>query len=358
VLVDGNRGQIVFWPTAEQIAEAEAYEKQKAQKTAVTTVAPTPARLPNGEAVTLWANLDNPMQIPHVLAQGLNGVGLFRTEFLVLGRRAIPDEETQTQIYTDVVRALEGRRLTIRTFDLGGDKEAPTLEECSGQNPALGVRGLRRHLQYRNAELITQLKAIMRAAHHGPVSILLPMVTNARDIHAFKELFEAARDALAATSHSFDAEIPLGAMIEVPSSALNVEKIMRRVDFISIGTNDLMQYVTAADRDNTVVLGYHDLKCSGTEKLIEWIMETAGRLGRVEDVSLCGDLASRPSGAQDLVQLGLRSLSIFPAAAPAIRRALESQQPQTQQPQTQKPPETQALENQQPQNQKPPETQK
>jgi phosphotransferase system enzyme I (PtsI) len=322
MVVDGDRGRVVLWPDDELIAEAKAYA-QKSRKPSMT--APVePARLASGEDVTLWANIDNPAQIRLCLKEGLAGVGLFRTEFMILDAENFPDEEMQLQIYEDALESLQGRPLIIRTFDIGGDKDIPSLEMCSGDNPALGVRGIRRHLLRRPEELIIQLRAILRAAVHGEISILLPMVTNLSDLRFFRRHLETARESLEEEGLEHADRVRIGAMIEVPSAAMTVSQLLEEVDFISIGTNDLMQYLTAADRDNTAVLRYHELSESGLLELLGYIMEKARAAGRESDVTVCGDLAAHPEAAGPFVELGIRSLSIPPLSAPVIRRALTS----------------------------------
>jgi phosphotransferase system enzyme I (PtsI) len=195
---------------------------------------------------------------------------------------------------------------------------------CSGDNPALGVRGIRRHLLRRPEELIIQLRAILRAAVHGEISILLPMVTNLSDLRFFRRHLETARESLEEEGLEHADRVRIGAMIEVPSAAMTVSQLLEEVDFISIGTNDLMQYLTAADRDNTAVLRYHELSESGLLELLGYIMEKARAAGRESDVTVCGDLAAHPEAAGPFVELGIRSLSIPPLSAPVIRRALTS----------------------------------
>lgn len=324
VVVDGNRGRVVLWPTKEQIDEAVEYGKKRSQERLIEVSPPQAAHLPSGEEVTLLGNLDNPFQLPMCFENGLAGVGLFRTEFMVLDTGEVPDEETQFVVYSKLLKNLRGRPLTVRTFDIGGDKDFTGIDGCYGRNPAMGVRGLRRHLLYKGDELFTQLRALLRAAPMGNLEIMAPMVTTVEDVLSFKQILKKAKESLQHDGLDGSSGVSLGVMVEVPSAVFHIKKILPEVDFVSVGTNDLTQYLTASDRDNTAVLGYHEMHRSGILKVLSLLMDTVQALGRSHDVTVCGDLASRPRGAVALAALGVRRLSLSLSTVTAVRKALET----------------------------------
>lgn len=314
-------GHLIVHPTARQRATAEQVPT-RARSRRRRSLGPLPIDLEDGSTLHLHGNIDHPSQVGLCLEQRLSGVGLFRTEFLVLEAGRVPGEEEQVARYRGVFEGLGSLPIVIRTFDLGGDKTVSGLHRCTGPNPALGVRGLRRHILRHPEELRSQLRAILRAANGHRVGVLLPMVTGAADITEARALLDATRNELIARDEPFNTETRLGAMIEVPSAALTLGEILPLVDFVSIGTNDLLQYLTASDRNNEEVLRYQVAETSGLRTLLELVVATARSNRRVGDVAVCGELASTPEGARFLVELGIRSLSVLPSAAPAIRRTL------------------------------------
>jgi len=324
LLVDAIHGEIHINPSEKILKKAFNLASQMEQTRADRSLPPLKAHTTDGREISLWANIDHPSQATLCFHYQLSGIGLFRTEFLVLDSGHIPDEEEQYQAYKHVVEQLEGRPLVLRTFDIGGDKVTASLHECAGANPSLGVRGIRRHLLRHPQELRTQLRAILRAAVGANVLILLPMVTNSEDILAARVHMEEVRAELEQERIPFNRTVRIGAMVEVPSAALSIAELLRNVDFVSIGTNDLLQYLTASDRDNPEVIAYQSLEASGLQILLKSIMEQARAMGRERDVQVCGEIASDPEGAKFLVQIGITSLSISPNSAPAVREAIET----------------------------------
>jgi len=322
LLVDAIGGTLVVEPKEDDLGGARARVEEGRSFANDRTLPPLDADLPGGESVGLFANIDSPAQAALCFAYRLRGVGLFRTEFLVGDREAMPDEESQYRTIREVVDALRGRPLVVRTFDFGADKEPMGRYQCFGPNPSLGLRGIRRHLQRFPEELRTQVSAILRAAVGADVSILLPMVTTAHDVRAARDLLEQVAERLALRGVPYAAAVKLGAMLEVPSAALQVAELLEVVDFLSVGTNDLVQYLTAADRDNPAVLGYHTAEGSGLYRILDFVMEAARAAGRQRDLSICGELASDPHAAREFARLGFRSLSVTPQAAAAVREAL------------------------------------
>ncbi len=325
VLVNATDELLVIRPDADQLKLVTEPSPTSPRTRGKMRSRPCVIPLQDGSNVRLLANIDHPSQAGSCLDQRLSGIGLFRTEFLVLEAGRVPTEEEQLARYQSVLEQDGTLPVMIRTFDLGGDKTIAGLHRCAGPNPALGVRGLRRHILRHPDELKTQLRAILRAAIDHRVGVLLPMVTNLGDVEEARALLEASKNDLTASGEGFNTEVLRGAMIEVPAAALNLAAILPRIDFVSIGTNDLLQYLTASDRDNEEVLHYQDGESSGLTRMLELVMTSARASGRHDDVTVCGELASTSRGAQLLVDLGYRSLSISPAVAPAIRTALEAE---------------------------------
>ncbi|MFC2171413.1 phosphoenolpyruvate--protein phosphotransferase [Acidobacteriota bacterium] len=323
LLVDAIHGEVQGYPSKK--ARGKAFDLAKRFETLDTQdpLPPQAVSTANGRKIHILANIDHPSQTMLCLQHRLHGIGLFRTEFLALDSGRIPDEEEQYKTYRRVIELLEGRPIVIRTFDIGGDKIMSGLHQCSGPNPALGIRGIRRHLHNHPQEFLTQLRAILRAALDADVAVLFPMVTHTGDILAARFHLKEACAELEREGVLFNRNVKVGAMIEVPSAALGIAKILETVDFVSIGTNDLLQYLTAADRDNPEVITYLDIDTSELCPLLEYIVNEARSVGRERDVSVCGEMASDPDGARFLVRIGVTSLSISPGSSPSIRNALE-----------------------------------
>jgi phosphoenolpyruvate-protein kinase (PTS system EI component) len=241
---------------------------------------------------------------------------------MALERGFVPDEEEQARIYGAVIQAAAGRPVVIRTLDIGADKATAELHRCTGLNPALGVRGIRRHRIREPQELVVQLRAILRAAAGAPVGILFPMITHRNDLQWALERLEEARRGLGKSGVAYAVEIRVGAMVEVPAAAAAAGELLSEVDFISVGTNDLLQYFMGADRDNPEVLPYYDPLDPAFLWLLRHIIAEAVRIGRGDDVTLCGEIAGNPEVVPLLLQAGFRSLSISPQAAGAVREAV------------------------------------
>ncbi len=318
IVVDGTSGLVILRPSAQTLAEYQANAE------AVRTRRPTAAPIcvtADGKRITLKANIENPKQVDSMLANGLEGIGLFRTEFMISANGTVPAEEEQYNAYREVVGNSDGRTVIIRTFDIGGDKQMGLSERCTGRNPSLGLRGIRRHLVDRPEELRAQLRAILRASSSGPVGILIPMVTTLDDIVAASDHLLAAKKALRAAGAAFSPDTPLGAMIETPAAAASVREILGAVSFISIGTNDLLQYFMAADRDNERVARYNDAASPAFLWLMEHIIEQARRIGREADVTICGEVSSDTKVLPHLLRMGYRSFSVSPVSASLVRKA-------------------------------------
>jgi len=320
MIVDARAGKIILRPGAGII---ERYVKRRENLRAkAESIAPVEFRTADGTAVRLMGNIGNPAQATLILQKALEGVGLFRTEFFALQDGAIPGEEEQIEIYRQVIQTLNGRRLTVRTFDIGADKQVKSLRAKAEQNPSLGVRGIRRHLQGNGTELTTQLRAILRAAHDSEIAIMIPMVTTLRDVRQAGRCLNKAIAALEKEGLPHSESVTFGAMIETPAAALIVADILGEVDFVSLGTNDLLQYFMAADRDNEDVIDYNDASAPAFRKLLQLIISEAIRVGRQDDVTICGEVASRRHQIPVLLRMGYRSFSISPVMADDIREAI------------------------------------
>ena len=317
IIVDGTSGLIILRPSARTVKDYQARKRLADAPSEIKAM--VGCSTADGTQVALKANIENPAQIGLMLAHGLDGIGLFRTEFLVSAEGHMPTEEEQYTAYRRVIESAAGRPVTIRTFDIGGDKSMGLSYRCTGRNPSLGVRGIRRHLTDRPEELRTQLRAVLRAASGANAQILIPMVTTVDDIKGAKSHLAAVKQGLRNTGVSFNPEVALGAMIETPAAALTVCDILAEVDFVSIGTNDLLQYVMAADRDNERVIHYNDAANPAFLWLLELLIEQARKLGREADVTVCGEVASDVRVLPHLLRMGYRSFSVSPVSAASVR---------------------------------------
>jgi phosphoenolpyruvate-protein phosphotransferase (PTS system enzyme I) len=320
-ILDGSTGLLAINPShldidsyrerARQEALAEADLRHLATLEPVTT---------DGARITLLANVDLPEEAELAANSGAEGVGLMRTEFLVLARATMPDEDEQYRAYTRVVRAFGDRPVVIRTFDIGGDK-LPVGGFPSEPNPFLGWRAIRMCLD--QPEVFgTQLRALLRAAMHGDVHIMLPLVVTVDEVRQVHEMIdEAARD-LAARGVEFRRDVPIGVMIETPAAAVACDTFVNDVDFFSIGTNDLVQYTLAVDRGNANLASRFTPLHPAVLKLIRRTVDTAHEYDL--DVAVCGEMASQPLMAFALIGLGVRQLSVAPRSVPLVKRIVRA----------------------------------
>ena len=313
VLVDGDVGEVTVSPTEQRwkifSIRSKAWNDQSAGETSAETCSTR-----DGERIAICANLARAEEVHEVRRRNLDGVGLFRTEFLFLDSDEPPSFERQSGVYRHVIGMLEGLPLAIRTLDLGGDKIPLFLAPHGERNPSLGLRGLRFSLLESHL-FETQLRAIAHAATAGPVRVLFPMVLGDADLKEAKARLEAAAASVGAAHR-----IEVGAMIETPSAVFLIDEILDEVDFLSLGTNDLTQFVLAADRDAVDLLdGYSVLHPSVLRAILRVIDAARDRERRI---SVCGEAAGDPATAALLVGLGLRELSMSPVRASAVRRAI------------------------------------
>ncbi len=320
ILIDGTRGLVIIHPNSQQRAHYGQLGAARARILAsLLECKDRPATTRDGRPIALAGNIESTGNIASVLHNGACGVGLFRTEYLFLGRNDLPDEDEQCAAYTDVAQAFAPHPVIIRTMDIGADKGVAYLDLPREANPFLGWRGIRFCLA-RPELFLSQLRAILRASAGGNVKVMFPMVSHADEVRQALDLLETARQQLRSEGHRFDADLGIGVMIEVPAAALCAHLIAPLVDFFSIGTNDLVQYSIAVDRLNERVAGLYQPTNPGVLQLIAKTVAAAQEQGIWTGV--CGQTASDPFLTPLLVGLGIEELSVSPPAAPLVKHAL------------------------------------
>jgi phosphoenolpyruvate-protein phosphotransferase (PTS system enzyme I) len=270
----------------------------------------------DGVPVELLANVNSPADAAMAVTAGATGVGLYRTEYLFLAHQSVPDEEEQLAAYRAVIEAAPNRAVTIRTLDLGGDKHVPYLGNQGEANPFMGWRSIRLSSAYPEF-FQTQLRAILRAGRYGKVSVLFPMISTLEEVQRLKRVLARVRRELKNAGEPVPEDVPLGIMLEVPAAALCIEEMLNEVDFVSIGSNDLIQYLMAADRDNPKVAHLCEPFSPALMRLLAHVIKAC--VARNKPVTLCGEMAGRPRCFLPLFGMGLRSLSMSPAFVPPIK---------------------------------------
>jgi phosphoenolpyruvate-protein phosphotransferase (PTS system enzyme I) len=322
LILDGRSGCVVVSPTAEEKAKYRELDFQiREWEQELLLLAQLDSRTQDGVRVGLRANIDMPGEARSASAHGGEGVGLFRTEFLVVGRSSVPLEEEQYVAYRQVLEVFPEQPVVIRTYDLGGDKFPAFLHMPKEENPFLGWRAIRVCLDEPSL-FQAQLRALLRAMQHGDVRIMLPMVNDVSEVERTRALLHEAAEALRAEGHAIDRMGQLGAMIETPAAAISAHVLARHVDFFSIGTNDLVQYTLAVDRGNSRLARLYNPFHPAVVRLLDTVAR-AGREAGIE-VAVCGELAANPLGAFLLIGLGVDSLSVGPAALAEIKKVIRS----------------------------------
>ncbi len=321
ILIDGEAGEIIVHPASTDLARYRAWQRETQQRSKqLALLADRDTRTRDDVPIALYANAESSVDIAQARASGAAGVGLYRTEFLFLQRRELPGEEEQFHAYRELVLGMGGLPVTIRTLDLGADKaDSSGLVLDDEENPALGVRGVR--LSLRHPQLMrTQLRAALRASAYGPLRILVPMVCAAEEMAQMRALLrDCARD-LRSAGHEIAENVELGAMIEVPAAAIALPTMIRQLDFVAIGTNDLVQYTLAVDRNNDHLANLYDPLHPAVLKLLAQTIATAQRAGK--RVSLCGEMAGDRRYTALLLALGLTDFSMHPGALLEVREQL------------------------------------
>ncbi len=320
LIVDGTRGVALVDPD-EQIVEEYRLRRSELEiaRSKLNRLRDTRATTLDGEAINLLANIEGLKDLPHARAANADGIGLYRTEFLFIGRENLPDEDEQYEAYRSVLKAFPGKPVTIRTFDVGADKALDGVQARFQPNPALGLRAVR----YSLAEpkmFRTQLRALLRASGHGKLQIMVPMLAHAQEIDQTLALLEKAKAELRAEGVKFDEGMQIGGMIEVPAAALALGMFIRRLSFLSIGTNDLIQYTLAIDRSDEAVVHLYDPLHPAVLKLISGTISAGARYGL--PVSVCGEMAGDPKYTLLLLGMGLRNFSMHPANILEIKQQI------------------------------------
>lgn len=322
IIIDGNSGEVILNPQREQIIHYQKRQKDLfSQEKALLKTAHLPSITTDGFQIKLAANMELPEELGLIKKYRAEGIGLFRTEMLLLSKNVSFSEEDQTKTYKNILKKSFPHPVTIRTFDLGGDKIPEDLVILESVNPALGLRGIRFSLR-ENHLLHTQLKAILQASTYGMTRILIPMVTNIEEIRLVKKMLSEIKEDLRSHKIPYSENILLGAMIETPSAAMIAEDLASEVDFFSIGTNDLIQYTLAVDRENDDVSYLYEPLHPAILRLLKMIC-SAG-LSRNIDISLCGEMAGHPLYLILLLGLGLTELSMNASSIPRVKKLLRS----------------------------------
>lgn len=314
LIVDGTRGVVLVNPDPRVLEEYQLRKNQiELEKSKLKRLKTAKSQTIDAVDIQLFANIELPVDVPVALESGAEGVGLFRTEFLFLDRGDMPDENEQYDAYKKVVKGMAGRPVTIRTFDLGNDKDINPGNNAGDRvktNPALGRRAIRLSLSEPRM-FQTQLRAILRASRHGTIKLLIPMLAHAHEIDQTLAALEQAKSSLRGEKAVFDENIQVGGMIEIPAAALAVGLFLRRLDFLSIGTNDLIQYTLAIDRSDEQVANLYDPLHPAVLMLLAHTLSMAEKVNI--PVSVCGEVAGDPQFTRLLLGMGLRTFSMHPS---------------------------------------------
>ena len=317
LIVDGVRGVLIINPDERILDEYRLRAREiEIERSKLKRLTGAVATTLDGEAVQLFANIELPQDVEQVREVEADGIGLFHTEFMFLNRDDLPDEDEQFEAYRSVVQAMKGKPVTLRTLDIGADKALRGAER-SEANPALGLRAIR----YCLAEprmFVTQLRAILRAAHYGKVRIMLPMVAFQHEIESALAMVALAKQQLREANRKFDDRVEIGAMVEIPAAALALGTLMNHFSFLSIGTNDLIQYTLAIDRADEAVAHLYDPLHPAVLRLVQQVIAQAKRAGM--PVAVCGEMAGEPQFARLLLGMGLRQFSMHPSQLLEVKR--------------------------------------
>jgi len=322
VIMDGERGVIVINPTAEEISSYdEKIIKQKELAAHYAALKDLPAVTTDGVKVDLMANIGTHMDVDNALNYGAEGVGLFRSEFVFMGRQEIPTEEDQFKAYKEAVEKCQGKLCVIRTMDIGGDKPLPYLNIPTEENPFLGYRAVRISLQRRDL-FLPQLKAILRAGVYGKAAIMVPMIINVAEFKKVKEFIEEAKLELTHEGKAYSDDVQVGIMVETPAAAIMTPVLAKYVDFFSIGTNDLVQYTLAVDRGNANISYLYNHFNPAVLRLVQRTITSARENGIW--AGMCGEMASDPNAAVLLMAMGISELSMSAPSIPRVKEKIRS----------------------------------
>lgn len=320
IIVDGTRGVVIIDPDEKVLEEYQVRQAQlDLERSKLNRLKATKATTLDGEEVALLANIELPQDTVNVKNVEADGIGLFRTEFLFMNRVEMPSEDEQFEAYRAVAKAMAGKPVVIRTLDIGADKTLDGLPDRSVPNPALGLRAIRYCLS-ESKMFKTQLRAILRASAYGKIKILLPMVAHSEEVDMTLNLLNKAKEQLRADKIKFDDNIQVGGMVEVPAAAIAIGMFLRRLSFLSIGTNDLIQYTLAIDRTDDAVTHLYNPLHPAVLRLIASTIQAGHRVGL--PVSVCGEMAGDPAYTRLLLGMGLRNFSMHPSQILTIKREI------------------------------------
>ena len=322
VIIDGNLGRVILQPDEETVAkyryEAEEHRSVEARLKSFATKA---AATSDGERIQIYGNIEFPYEVEQCQAGGADGIGLYRTEFLYLNAKKEPTEATHYKAYKKVLVAMGDKPVCVRTLDLGADKLVDDADPGDEKNPVLGLRSIR--LTLRNVPLFrTQLRAILRASSLGKVQIMFPLITTLKELRQAKMLLTDVMEDLEESKIDFDRNIKVGIMVEVPATALMLERFLDEVDFVSIGTNDLIQYTLAVDRSNKDVASMYTASEPAVLRLIRMSIQAADRVNK--PVNVCGQMSGNILYTMLLLGFGLRRFSVPPASILEIKKVISS----------------------------------
>ena len=322
MVVDGTHGRIIMWPDEEQIneyrTERAKYEKVEVDLSALRAV---DLQTTDGRQIEIAANIEFLEEIELIRKYGAKGVGLYRTEYFYMDREDLPSEEELFEDYRHMVEQVSPEAATIRTLDIGGDKLVPHLNLGSSMDSLMGLRSIRLCLKYPDI-FMNQLRAILRASEYGNVKIMFPMISGLDELREAKWHLEKARAQLVEERISFDRQIEIGAMIELPAAAISADLLAKEVDFFSIGTNDLIQYTIAIDRRNEETLPLYEPLHPAVLRLIQNVLHAALDAGI--DITVCGEMAGDPVLSVLLIGMGYEQLSMSPTVIPEIKKIISS----------------------------------
>lgn len=322
VIMDGERGEIVVNPAPEDIASYDKkIKKQKELAAHYAALKDLPAVTTDGVKVDLMANIGTHMDVDNALNYGAEGVGLFRSEFVFMGRQDIPTEEDQFKAYKEAIEKCKGKLCVIRTMDIGGDKPLPYLNIPEEENPFLGYRAVRISLQRRDL-FLPQLKAILRAGVYGKAAIMIPMIINVAEFKKVKEFIEEAKLELAHEGKAYSDDVQVGIMVETPAAAIMTPVLAKYVDFFSIGTNDLVQYTLAVDRGNANISYLYNHFNPAVLRLVQRTISSARENGIW--AGMCGEMASDPNASVLLMAMGISELSMSAPSIPRVKEKIRS----------------------------------